>query len=189
MLIDLTVIIDKHVVAGMTVPSKLGHLGTHFDVMEKEFPLECVKRVGRLVDVSAIRGREVEVGDIQSPVGSGEFVIFRTNYALEIGYGGPEYNHKSAELSDDLVTYLLEQGVSLIGVDAASIQKPAKHFQVDQRCAARNVFIVENLCNLDKLAQVVGNSTFVVYCAPLNFRGLSGLPCRVVAEVSPSEAS
>jgi kynurenine formamidase len=184
MLIDLTVTIDKQSIAGVTVPNKLGHLGTHFDVMDKEFPLEYLKRVGRLVDVSAIRSREVEASDIQSPVARGEFVIFRTNYAIEIGYGGADYNHKSADLSDGVVAHLLEQGVSLIGVDAASIQKPAKHFQVDQRCAAQNVFIVENLCNLDRLAQAAGSRTFVVYCAPLNFRGLTGLPCRVVAEVS-----
>ena len=42
----------------------------------------------------------------------------------------------------------LEAGVSLIGVDAASLQKPAKHIQVDQRCAAQNVFIIENGNNL-----------------------------------------
>jgi kynurenine formamidase len=183
-LIDLTVTVDKQVVASMTVPSKLGHLGTHFDVMDKEFPLESVRRVGRLIDISALRDREVELADIKSPIERDEFVIFKTDYAVEIGYGGPNYNYRSAELSDDVVSHLLERKVSLIGVDAASIQRPAKHRQVDQRCAAENVFIVENLCNLDALAQAAGDRTFVVYCAPLNFRGLTGLPCRVVAEVS-----
>jgi kynurenine formamidase len=54
------------------------------------------------------------------------------------------------------------------------------------RCAAENVFVVENLCNLAALAQAAGDHPFVVYCAPLNFRGLTGLPCRVVAEVPES---
>jgi kynurenine formamidase len=183
------VIIDKEVVASLTVPNKLGHLGTHFDVMEKEFPLECVKRVGRLVDISRIRDREIEVNDLQCSIEPGEFVIFRTDYAIEIGYGGPDYNYRSAELSDDVVSHLLERKVSLIGVDAASIQKPAKHRQVDMRCAAENVFVVENLCNLDALAQAAGDRPFVVYCAPLNFRGLTGLPCRVVADVPESPAA
>jgi kynurenine formamidase len=184
MLIDLTVVIDKQVVASLTVPSKLGHLGTHFDVMGGEFPLKCVKRVGRLVDISAIKDREVGVADIASSIEQDEFVIFRTNYAADIGYGGPDYNHKSAELSDDVVSYLLECRVSLIGVDAASIQRPAKHREVDERCAAQNVFVVENLCNLETLANAAAGRSFTVYCAPLNFRGLTGIPCRVVAEVT-----
>jgi kynurenine formamidase len=184
MLIDLTVAVDKHVVASMTVPTKLGHLGTHFDVMDKEFPIEFVKRVGRLVDITSIKDREVALNDIQGPVGKDEFVIFRTDYALNIGYGGPDYNFKSAELSDEVVSYLLARGVSLIGVDAASIQKAAKHRQVDERCAAQNVFVVENLCNLDALEIAASGRHFTVYCAPLNFRGLTGIPCRVVADVA-----
>ena len=184
MLIDLTVTVDKHVVAGLTVPTKLGHLGTHFDVMNQEFPLECVKRVGRLLDITSIKNREVGLGDLQTSVEKDEFVIFRTDYAAEIGYGGPNYNFKSAELSDDVVTYLLERGVSLIGVDAASIQRPAKHRQVDERCAAQSVFVVENLCNLDALAKAAAGRSFTLYCAPLKFRGLTGIPCRVVAEVA-----
>jgi kynurenine formamidase len=183
MLIDLTVAVHKEAVASMTVPTKLGHLGTHFDLMNGEFPLECVKRVGRLVDISSIRDREVGLDDLHTSVEQGEFVIFRTDHAVEIGYGGPNYNFRSAELSDDVVNYLLERGVSLIGVDAASIQKPAKHRQVDERCAAHNVFVVENLCNLDALARALSSQTFTVFCAPLNFRGLTGVPCRVVAEV------
>jgi kynurenine formamidase len=184
MLIDLTVTVDKHVVASMTVPTKLGHLGTHFDVMDQEFPLEFLKRVGRLVDITSIKDREVGLDDIQTPVEKDEFVIFRTDYAANIGYGGPNYNFKSAELSDDVVTYLLERGVSLIGVDAASIQRPAKHRQVDARCAAQKVFVVENLCNLDALAKAAAGRNFTMYCAPLNFRGLTGIPCRVVADVA-----
>ena len=184
MLIDLTVVIDKQAVASLTVPSKLGHLGTHFDVMGKEFPLDCVKRVGRLIDISAIRDREVRANDIPTSIEQDEFVIFRTDYAADIGYGGPDYNHKSAELSDDVVSYLLERRVSLIGVDAASIQRPAKHRAVDERCAAQNVFVVENLCNLEVLASTAAGHPFTVYCAPLNFRGLTGIPCRVVADVT-----
>jgi kynurenine formamidase len=182
--IDLTVTIDR---TGVTEPqpfNKVGHLGTHFDVMEKAFPLEYVRSVGRLVDISATRERELSVSDIRVPIERDEFIIFRTDYAIDIGYGGPDYNSKSANLSDEVVTYLLDRRIRLIGVDAASIQKPAKHFQVDHRCAAQNVFIVENLCHLDKLADVVGEQTFTIYCAPLNFRGLTGLPCRVVAEVN-----
>lgn len=184
MFLDLTLSIDRAAQAADDSPlRKLGHLGTHFDVMEKEFPLEYLKRKGRLIDIAGIRGREIGVDDIDQGTAAGEFVIFRTNLSREIGYGSLEYNRASAGLSDDAVGFLLDRGVSLIGVDAAAIQKPSKHLAVDQRCAAAGVFVVENLCNLDELSRVAPASGFIVYCAPLNFRGLTGLPCRVVAEV------
>jgi kynurenine formamidase len=190
MLLDLSLSIDRTAQNADDSPlRKLGHLGTHFDVMEKEFPLEYLKRRGRLLDVSAIRGREVEVEDLKSPIEPGDFVIFRTNYATEIGYGSLAYNRASAELSDATVTYLLEKGISLIGVDAASIQPPAKHLAVDMRCAASNVFVVENLCNLQRLHELTADRAFTIYCAPLNLRGLTGLPCRVVAEVAEPVAT
>jgi kynurenine formamidase len=182
MFIDLTVTIDRTRISETQPLSKLGHLGTHFDVMDKTFPLEYIRSVGRLIDISHLRDREVVPGDIGVPIARDEFIIFRTDYAIDIGYGGRDYNFKSAELSDEVVTHLLDKGVRLIGVDAASIQKPAKHLQVDRRCAEHNVFVVENLCNLDALANAVVEQAFTVYCAPLNVVGLTGLPCRVVAD-------
>jgi kynurenine formamidase len=182
MLLDLTLAIDRTAAADDHPLRKLGHLGTHFDVLDKEFPLEYVKRTGRLIDISTIKDREVVIEDLHAAISPEDFVIFRTNLAIDVGYGAPEYNRRSAELSDDAVGFLLDRNISLIGVDAASIQKPSKHLEVDHRCAERNVFVVENLCNLEKLAPIVGDRPFVVYCAPLNFRGLTGLPCRVVAD-------
>lgn len=43
---------------------KLGHLGTHFDVMDKEFPLEYIKRKGIIFDVSSVQGRDIDITDI-----------------------------------------------------------------------------------------------------------------------------
>jgi kynurenine formamidase len=190
MLLDLSLSIDRTAQSADDHPlRKLGHLGTHFDVMEKEFPLEYVKRRGRLVDIRTIRSREVAVGDIPSGIEPGDFVIFRTNYSTEIGYGSLVYNRTSAELSDAAVTHLLERKISLIGVDAAGIQSPAKHLAVDMRCAASDVFVVENLCNLARLSELAGNRAFTIYCAPLNMRGLTGLPCRVVADVAEPVAA
>jgi kynurenine formamidase len=184
-LIDLTLAIDRKSADGQPLRN-LGHLGTHFDIMDKEFPLHYVRRIGRLVDIRGVRDREIEVADLPSEIHSDEFVIFWTNYIEEIGYGGKTYDFTSAELSDALVAHLVTQPVSLIGVDAASIQRRDKHRQVDEYCAARNVFVVENLSNLECLSRAAGLEPFVVYCLPLNFRGLTGLPCRVVADVSRS---
>lgn len=32
----------------------MGHIGTNFDAINKEFPLENIKRVGRTIDISDI---------------------------------------------------------------------------------------------------------------------------------------
>ena len=51
----------------------------------------------------------------------------------------------------------------------------------DQYCADRGTFIIENLCNLKTLAQQTEYLTANTY--PMNYADMSGLPCRVVAEV------
>ena len=49
---------------------------------------------------------------------------------------------------------------------------------MDQHCADQGVFIVENLCNLNK---VIGRCVINTY--PMNYAEMTGLPCRVVAEI------
>ena len=67
MLYDITLLITPELCR--SAPEKddralLGHLGTHFDVMDKEFPLEYTERRGILFDVSHVEGEEIGVGDV-----------------------------------------------------------------------------------------------------------------------------
>lgn len=189
MLIDLTLEISRDNLPvddsfDMRALLDAGHVGTHFDVAGKKFPLESFRTRGKLIDISHIRDREVEVADLaDQPIEEGDMIIFHTGYIDEIGYGQKGYIQKSAELSDEAVAYLIERKVRLIGVDAAGVQKLKKHAKVDQYCADRGVFIVENLCNLKRLMPVASQG-FTVYTAPVNRSDLSGLPSRVVAEVA-----
>ena len=55
MLIDITLRITPKMATdaqGNEKRALAGHLGTHFDVMNKEFPLEFTKRAGVVFDVS-----------------------------------------------------------------------------------------------------------------------------------------
>jgi hypothetical protein len=52
--------------------------------------VEYITSTGRLIDVSGTRDRELEVSDIPAPIGRDEFVIFRTNNVIDIGYGGTD---------------------------------------------------------------------------------------------------
>ncbi len=67
MLVDLTVKISPEISRHATDNEKkvsYGHLGTHFDVMNQEFPLEFVKRKAIVFDVRNILNRDISIQDI-----------------------------------------------------------------------------------------------------------------------------
>lgn len=182
MLIDLTLKMSKSDFITDDPSRKLGHFGTHCDVMNKEFLLENIKRVGKIIDISKVKDREVNIEDINIEIQENDFVIFKTDHLKINGYGAKEYQIKSAELSDPVIDFLIEKKVSLIGVDAPGLQKASKHGEVDQHCADHNIFVIENLCNIDVLYEKVKHNSFTVYCFPLNLLDSTGLSCRVIAE-------
>ncbi|MEG6584264.1 cyclase family protein [Dendrosporobacter sp. 1207_IL3150] len=193
MKIDLTVTVTEEVrklmaefTAAAQIPPyvQFGHLGTHFDVMDKTFPLDNTERRGVLFDVSHVKEREIEAGDINmDKITENDFVIFYTGCLEENKFGTPEYLQTQLELSNALITALLNKKVSMIGIDFPGIRKPAEHPQADQYCADHGVFVIENLANLDTLLTATKGQPFLVHTYPVNYGGLTGLPCRVVAEV------
>lgn len=62
-------------------------------------------------------------------------------------------------------------------------KRGVEHTPKDQYCADRGVFIIENLCNLGKLLNQKNAMNFMANTYPINFDGMTGLPCRVVAEI------
>lgn len=182
MLVDLSLQIDQSNIPNDSPFRAMGHVGTHFDVMNAEgFPLDSFRTKAQLVDISHIRDREIEIADLPEVIEPEGMLILHTGYMKEIGYGGKGYNSRSAELSDAAVEYITAAKVRLIGVDAAGVQKPKKHVAVDNYCADRGIFIIENLVNVDTL--LAADRAITVFTMPMNYSGLSGLPCRVIAEI------
>lgn len=185
MLIDITLKITPDMVKnapGNENNALTGHLGTHFDVMNKEFPLEYTRRNGIVFDVSQINGRDIELSDIDiDRVFRDMFAAFYTGFIEKIGYGGREYFGQHPQLSAELIDVLIARGVSLIGLDFAGIRRGKEHIPKDQYCADRGVFVIENLCHLKEVADVGGR--FIAHTYPVNYVGMTGLPCRVIAEV------
>ena len=160
----------------------MGHLGTHFDVMDKEFPLEYTRRKAVIFDVSNIRGRDIALADIDlEKVERDMFVAFHTGFMGEVEYGTQQYFKEHPQLGKELIEALLNKCVSIIGVDCAGIRRGAEHVPTDQRCAQHGVFVVENLCDLNTLLSV--NTPITIRTYPMRVLGITGLPCRVVAEV------
>lgn len=185
MLIDITLRITPTMVCdaqGNEKKALVGHIGTHFDVMNKEFPLEYTKREAIVFDVSEVGDREIDIDDIDlAKTGKDMFVAFYTGFIEKKGYGGKVYFTEHPQLSDRLIDALLDKGVSIIGVDFAGVRRGKEHAPKDQYCADRGVFIIENLCNLQRVIETGGMCVINTY--PMNYAGMTGLPCRVVAEV------
>ena len=184
MLIDLTLKITPQIRerAGENEKTAFsGHLGTHFDVMDQEFPLAYADREGILFDVSAA-GEEIGIPDVDADrVKAGMAVLFYSGFSEEAGYGTPRYAHEHPYLSTELIDLLLERNVSVIGIDFAGIRRGKEHTPADAKCAAAGTFVIENLCSLKELLPY--RERFTMHTYPVNFAGLSGLPCRVTAEV------
>lgn len=206
MLIDITLKITPKMALdaqGNEKKALVGHLGTHFDVMDKEFPLEYTRRKGIVFDVSkaAKEGREIELEDVGLAAGlsasvgtaagrgagpairEGMFVAFFTGFIEREGYGSKAYFREHPQLSKALIEELVRRKVSLIGVDFAGVRRGREHTPTDQYCADRGVFIIENLCALGEVATASNDGRFTAHTYPMRYAEMTGLPCRVVAEV------
>ena len=92
--------------------SLVGHLGTHFDVMNKEFPLNYIEREAIVFDVKAIRSREISISDIaMDKVVCDMFVAFYTGFIEDVGYGSSIYFQEHPQLSNELMTELVKKGI------------------------------------------------------------------------------
>ena len=185
MKMDLTIKITPKMVTDAQENEKkalVGHLGTHFDVMNKEFPLEYTERKGIVFDVSGIKDRDIDCADIDLyKVEKDMFVSFYTGFIEEEGYGSRKYFTEHPQLSNALLEALLEKKVSIIGVDFAGVRRGKEHTPMDQHCADQGVFIVENICSLYRILEHGEN--FLAHTYPMNYAEMTGLPCRVIAEI------
>lgn len=161
---------------------RMGHFGTHFDVMDKKFPLEYVERQGIFFDIREIWDRDVELDDIDiDAVAKDMFVGFYSGFLEAKGYGTKEYFGIHPRLSPSLIEALLEKRISIIGLDFSGVRNGREHNPMDQHCADRGVFIVENLCNMRPVLDAGGKAVVSTY--PVRYADLTGLPCRVVADI------
>ena len=181
MKLDITLCITTDMLRGDSM-APAGHLGTHFDVMDKVFPLDYTCRRGIVFDVGHIEGRDIDIADVPLQlVEQDMFVAFRTAFGETEPYGTVRYQKEHPQLSDALIDALLEKKISIIGVDFAGIRRGKEHIPADQLCADRGVFVIENLRNLGEI--LAHGGSFTAHTYPLNCVGMTGIPCRVIAEI------
>lgn len=185
MLIDITLKITPKMAkesTDNTHPSLVGHMGTHFDVMEEEFPLDYTQRKGIVFDVSSVKDRDIDVEDLSlDEIGENMFVAFYTGFVEKVPYGTKEYFSTHPQLSYALVEALLAKKTSVIAIDCAGIRRGKEHVPIDRHCAEKGTFVIENLCDLDQVIRQ--GRHFTARTFPVRYEGVTGLPCRVVAEI------
>ncbi len=111
------------------------------------------------------------------------FVAFASDFIESEGYGTKTYFTEHPTLSVELIDALIEKRVAIIGVDFAGVRRGAEHTPMDQHCADHGVFIIENLCHLNEVLNGWTAARFHAHTYPVNFADMTGLPCRVIADV------
>lgn len=81
-----------------------------------------------------------------------------------------------------LIEALMDKGVAIIGVDLP-VYVVAQSTHPQTKYAPTEVFHNRNLCNLSAVLAGKSCTTFKASTYPMNFSDMTGLPCRVVANV------
>lgn len=184
MIIDLTTVVlpDSPLIAWAESQDNphvaMGHVGTHLDTYQKShIPLEYFRSEGVFFDV---KGREeIGIQDIDiDAVKEDSFVLFRTGRIEEYEYGTQGYFENHPQLSHELIESLIKRKIRFIGIDAAGIRRGTEHEEADRLCENNGIYVIENLKNLKEV-----DMPFVVYTMWLDDLKMTGLKCRVIAEI------
>lgn len=141
-----------------------------------QIALDEVILPGVVIDV---RGRQawdaVDLGAAHDL--AGKAVLF--NFGWDQHWGSEAY-YSYPFLSRDTLHTLIETGVRLVGVDTINIDNARdKERPAHTWLLARDIFIVENLCGLDRLH----GAAFTFFAVPLRVRGAAAMPVRAFAQV------
>lgn len=121
-----------------------------------------------------VTANEIEESNVR--IMEGDAIVFSTLWENEID---KEYffSH-SPGLAEDAAKYLINKKVNAVCIDSPSIDRGSdSSFAVHKLLLSKEILIVENLCNLNKL----NSQYFTLIMAPLKLSGASGSPIRAIA--------
>jgi len=116
------------------------------------------------------------------PLARGDAVIVQTGWGSR--WNGPGYVLSCPNLSKKAVEWILSHGISIFGTDVPCIESAWSEDAVSEKGGLlgmmfrKDVLLVAPLVNLEKVQATSG----MLYCLPLNVKGTSGAPARVVFE-------
>lgn len=157
------------------------HAGTHIDspmhLIESnkyiyELPLDSFIGIGCIIDVRNQPIIEMKP-EYEELIKENSIVLFYTG--SDKFYGMPEYYEGHPVIDMDFCKFLIKKNIKMLGIDMPS---PDKYpFEIHKLLLENNIYIIENLTNLDKL---VGNKNFEVIAFPLKIKADSSM-VRVIA--------
>jgi kynurenine formamidase len=117
-----------------------------------------------------------DVVNSKNEIQAGETVVFSTGWDDEVT--SEDYFTSNPGLSPEVAKYLVEKKINAAAIDSPSIDPGYDHsFTCHKILLSRDIFIVENLCNLSK----INKQKFTMIVAPLKFTGATGSPVRAIS--------
>jgi kynurenine formamidase len=164
------------------------HTGTHMDApshfISDASPIDKIS-VSRFISNAnlikikkgsnqLITANEIEESNVR--IMEGDTIVFSTLWENEID---KEYFFSHGPgLAEDAAKYLINKKVNAVCIDSPSIDRGSdSSFPVHKLLLSKEILIVENLCNLNKLK----SQYFTLIMAPLKLSGASGSPIRAIA--------
>jgi len=188
-----TLLVSEH---GPTHVDAFSHLDPTSDGSVDRIPLERFYGDAVGLDVSSVSEEAfvtesvlrsaLDAADLE--LRPGDAVTLHTGhraatYAVDDPAGRRAYLTEYVGLSRDGATWLAEQGVGSIGVDAPSIDHGSametKDYPAHDVCASHGLLNYENMANLDAVA----GRRYTLCAFPLKVRGGTGSPVRAVGIV------
>lgn len=155
------------------------NMGTHIDVMSVDVELENERLMssGIKFDISHISDRPIQLDDLDiSQVKEGHFVFFQTNW--DKYFDNEEKYNVHPEISMEVIKYLVDKKVNMIGIDTLGLGLGKNHGLIDVFLGKSGIYAIENLTNLDKIPE----KDFKVFCLPMKIEGLDAFPARILVE-------
>jgi arylformamidase len=164
------------------------HTGTHMDApshfasnassidkisvnrfISKAILINIKKGSNQLITTSEIESSNVRIMD-------GDSIVFSTSWEKEVDKD--HFFSDSPGLSEDAAKYLINKKVNAVCIDSPSIDRGSDNsFPVHKILLSKEILVVENLCNLNKLK----TQYFTMVMTPLKLSGASGSPIRAIA--------
>lgn len=155
------------------------HVGTHIDapmhMLEEGKSLDQISVdnfIGRGIYVDVTNGNFDAVKE--AGIEAGDIVLLHTGMSDK--YQEPVYFEDYPAMPDEIAEYLVSAKAKMIGIDACSVDNK-DGFPIHKTLLTGNVLIIENLTNLNQLA----NKEFEVFALPIKLQ-IDGAPARVIAK-------
>jgi kynurenine formamidase len=163
------------------------HTGTHIDFPSHltasdktahDYPVSRFTGRGRIICVEGVN--EIGLTKEFDHVKKDDIVILYTGF--EKYYNSNKYFDVHPVITEELASYLVNRGISMIGFDTPSCDRYP--FLIHKLFLENDILILENLRNLENLYKITeGKAEFIIYAFPLDIYAEAS-QVRVIANVT-----